>query len=90
MSSIRSNPETIFHSTRLSAARNTQLLDGETAAQMADIRVPDLWNNEHTIIVQETIKRLVTDRHADNLPVSGEHYEVLHDNNRLHVTHSKV
>lgn len=57
-------------------------------AQMASFRDRDLWNSPPAVMVQETTNVLMTDHHADNLPVSVKHDKFLHENNRLHVANS--
>lgn len=45
-------------------------------AQMANICVPYLWNNEPKSMLQETINPLITDWHTGNQRVSREDDEV--------------
>lgn len=41
-------------------------------------------------MMQEATNLPVTSKHANDLPVSGEHVEFLHENNRLYKTHSDI
>lgn len=72
-----------------SAACNIQLADAQMAAQTV-FHVLDLCNNEPVAMVMKSTNPPVTERHADNLPVSGEDVESLDDENCLHLTHSYV
>lgn len=90
ISSAESNLEAIPRSARFSAARNAQVAYAEVPAQMANIRVPKLWNNKHAVMVQETIYPRVASRPAEDLSVSKKVAELLPSNNLLHVTRSDV
>lgn len=58
--------------------------------EMANIRVPDLWNKRSATMMQETTNWCVTDQHAEELLVSVEDDKFLLDNNILFVTKSDV
>lgn len=87
MSSVESRPDAILCRARTSAVRNAQVAEAEMAAKLATICVPDLWNNELAIVVQETKNPPMTHRYTDDLPVAGEKDEFLHEDNRLIVAH---
>lgn len=90
LSSVGSSPKAILRSVCFSAACNAQLADAEMAAQITNIRITDVWNNELAVKVPETTHLPMDDRHSDDLPESGEDEEFLHENYRLHITHSEV
>lgn len=48
-------------------------------SQMANIRVPQSWNNETAIMLQEATNLHMDDQHVDDLPVSGEEDDFLHE-----------
>lgn len=90
VSYVGSSPENIFRSVRSCSAPSTQLAGAQVAAQMANIRVMDLWNNKRATMVQETIDSPMIDQHADDLTVSGEDVAVIDGNKELHLTNSEV
>lgn len=60
--SVCSNHEAVLRGARLFEPCNVQLAGAEKAAKMVKIRVPDLWNKENAIAVQETTHPPVTGR----------------------------
>lgn len=70
---VGSSPEAVLLGTISSMEHNSQLAAAELAIQMSDIRVPDFSTNETAVVVQKITKLHVTDRHASDLSVLGEH-----------------
>lgn len=60
------------------------------AAQIYNILVSIIWNNQLAIMANETTNLPMTDRNADDLSVSAENEEFLDAKNRLHLSHVEV
>lgn len=58
--------------------------------KITSIRIPNLWNNETSFTLLETINAQMTDVHAEDLPVSGEDDQFLDESSRLQLVHSNV
>lgn len=87
---VGSNAKDIICRALSPVVRNSQIADAERDAENGCNCVSNLWKNQPTVMLQGTTKRPMTDRHSDDLPVSGEDDYFLADINKLHLAHSDV